>query len=195
MQQSPIPAILPVSALILAGGAGSRMGGVDKGWLSFQGQPLIEHALRPLRPYAREILISANREQARYGALGYAVLSDAESGFPGPLHGLLAGLETCREAWLAFVPVDCPLLPDDLLPRLWSLRRGYPLVAVADDQGLVPVMGLIHRRIQGPLRQYLRSGKRRATEFLASLPHQTLPLADSQLLNCNYPADLRAESS
>ena len=183
--------LLPMTGLLLAGGAGRRMDNRDKGWLEYQGRPLVHHALRPLQRHAREILISANRNFERYATLGYRVLPDAESGFPGPLHGLQAGLDAARHDWLAVVPVDAPALPEDLLWQLWHLRKGVPLVLAEDAQGVIPVIGLVHRRLAGPLRQFLGKGQRRAGDFFAVMPQRRLRLSTPEALNCNRPEDLQ----
>ncbi len=182
---------LPLTGLLLAGGAGRRMQQQDKGWVEYQGRPLLHHSLRPLERHAREILISANRNQERYSALGYPVLADAESGFPGPLHGLLAGLAVAQQDWLAFVPVDAPALPDDLLWQLWVRRKGVPLVLAEDEHAPIPVIGLMHRRLTRLLQYYLDSGERRAGAFFAKIPQHRLPLAPAATLNCNRPEDLQ----
>ena len=181
---------LPITGLLLAGGAGRRMQQQDKGWVEYHGRPLLHHSLRPLKRHAREILISANRNQERYGALGYPVLADAESGFPGPLHGLLAGLAAAQQDWLAFLPVDAPALPDDLIWQLWVQRKGVPLVLAEDEHGPIPVIGLMHRRLIRLLQHYLDSGERRAGAFFDKIPQHRLPLSLAESLNCNHPEDL-----
>ncbi|MEL5849183.1 MAG: molybdenum cofactor guanylyltransferase MobA [Candidatus Igneacidithiobacillus chanchocoensis] len=183
--------LLPVTGLLLAGGAGRRMGGEDKGWIEYRGTALATHALRPLERYAREILISANRNHERYAALGYPVVADAETGFAGPLQGILAGLAAAHFDWLAVVPVDAPHLPDDLLWQLWQLRRGVPLVVARDEHDIIPVIALLHRRLLSLLQRFVTSGQRRAGDFFATIPQQQLRLRAEELRNCNTPADLQ----
>ena len=108
------------AALILAGGQGTRLGGVDKAFLTLGGQPLIAHVLARLAPQAECIAVSANGDGARFAAFGLPVLADNLPG-RGPLAGVAAGL-----AWagglgatsLLTVPVDTPFIPADLLERL-----------------------------------------------------------------------------
>lgn len=183
--------LLPISGLLLAGGAGRRMDHQDKGWVEYQGHPLVFHALRPLQRHARAILISANRNLERYASLGCRVLPDAERGFPGPLHGLLAGLEAAQQDWLAFVPVDAPNLPENLLWQLWERRKGVPLVLAEDERDVIPVIGLMHHRLASPLRHFLASGQRRAGDFFAAIPQHRLPLTLQEAQNCNHPEDLQ----
>lgn len=107
-----------ITGLILAGGRGSRMGGVDKGLQPFRGMPLAQHALRRLAPQVGAVMINANRNLPAYEAFGAPVWPDGLADYPGPLAGFLAGLEQCRNSWLLTVPCDTPLFPTDLAGRL-----------------------------------------------------------------------------
>lgn len=109
-----------ITALILAGGQGSRMGGVDKGLQNYKGLPLALHTLKRLRTSAGvgEIMISANRNLSAYEAFGVPVWPDGLSDYAGPLAGFLTGLTHCKTPYLLTVPCDTPLLPLDLAQRL-----------------------------------------------------------------------------
>ena len=109
-----------ITGLILAGGRGSRMGGVDKGLQNFNGVPLALHALTRLQQGGGvgTILINANRNIATYESFGAAVWPDGLADYAGPLAGFLTGLEHCQTPYLVTVPCDSPLLPLDLVPRL-----------------------------------------------------------------------------
>ena len=107
-----------ITAVILAGGRGSRMGGVDKGLQNFQGMPLALYTLLRLQPQVGPILINANRNLAAYEAFGADVWPDTVEGFAGPLAGFYTGLERCETPWLLTVPCDTPLFPVDLVQRL-----------------------------------------------------------------------------
>ena len=110
-----------VTALILAGGRGSRMGGIDKGLQNFRGLPLALQTLMRLQLQSlppQEIMINANRNLAAYESLGAAVWPDTLDGFAGPLAGFLTGLERCETPLLLTVPCDTPLFPLDLAERL-----------------------------------------------------------------------------
>src|SRR5688572_5092940 len=103
-----------ITGLILAGGQGRRMGGVDKGLQPFRGKPLVEHVIERFRPQVQELLISAAPAARAYEAYGRVVLDELGE---GPLAGLHAGLAACG-GLLASAPCDTPLLPDDLVARL-----------------------------------------------------------------------------
>ncbi|WP_414039509.1 molybdenum cofactor guanylyltransferase MobA [Acidithiobacillus sp. M4-SHS-6] len=189
-QQQNISPSLPVSGLILAGGAGRRMGGVDKGWVHWQERPLILHAIQILQGNSAEMLISANRHLDQYRALGHRVITDTNSHFEGPLMGLSAGLAAAREDWVASIPVDSPLLPHDLLHQMWQAKMDKDLVVVRSDTGLHAVIVLCHRRLLPHLQTYLEQGGRKAQDWFRDLEYATLHLDEALLCNCNTPEDL-----
>ncbi|WP_310384118.1 molybdenum cofactor guanylyltransferase MobA [Roseateles sp.] len=107
-----------ITGLILSGGRGSRMGGVDKGLQPYRGTALALHALLRLGPQVGELIINANRNLSAYESMGAAVWPDSLPDFAGPLAGFMAGLEHCETPYLAVVPCDSPLFPLDLVARL-----------------------------------------------------------------------------
>lgn len=109
-----------ITGLILAGGRGSRMGGVDKGLQTFNGMPLALTTLTRLQMGGGvgQIMINANRNLAAYESFGVSVWPDGLADYAGPLAGFLTGLERCETPFLVTVPCDTPLLPLDLVPRL-----------------------------------------------------------------------------
>jgi len=110
-----------ITGLILAGGRGSRMGGIDKGLQNFRGLPLALQTLMRLQMQSlplQEILINANRNLSAYESLGVPVWPDSIDGYAGPLAGFLTGLERCETPLLLTVPCDSPLFPLDLVERL-----------------------------------------------------------------------------
>jgi molybdopterin-guanine dinucleotide biosynthesis protein A len=122
-----------ITGLVLAGGRGSRMGGVDKGLQPWQGVPLALHALLRLQPQVGALMINANRNIGAYEAMGAPVFPDALADYPGPLAGFLAGLEQCNTPYLMTVPCDAPLFPTDLVARLADA------LAAADAEVAMPV--------------------------------------------------------
>lgn len=121
-----------ITGLVLAGGRGSRMGGLDKGLQSHLGMPLALHALLRLAPQVGPTLINANRNLAAYEAMGSPVWPDALPDYPGPLAGFLAGLERCETPFLVTVPCDTPDFPTDLVARLAeALARDESDIAIA----------------------------------------------------------------
>ena len=107
-----------VTGIILAGGQGRRMGGVDKGLQPLKGRPMAAWAIERLAPQVDEILLNANQNLEAYARLGYRVVPDSLGGFAGPLAGLHAGLQAASQPLVVTVPCDSPFLPLDLVARL-----------------------------------------------------------------------------
>ena len=108
-------AIDDITGLVLAGGRGSRMGGVDKGLQLHHGIPLARHALDRLAPQVNRLMLNANRNLGVYESMGVPVWPDEEPDYPGPLAGMLSGLAHCETAYLVTVPCDTPNFPLDLV--------------------------------------------------------------------------------
>lgn len=172
-----------IAGIVLAGGQGSRMGGLDKGLQDFHGRPLAALALERLRPQAApgRLFLSANRNQERYSAFGVPVLGDAMPGHPGPLAGLLAGLEHCGTPWLLAVPCDTPRFPPDLGARLAEAAEAAGAdiaIAAAPDapdrsgnpapeaMRLHPACCLLRAGLQGDLCTYLAGGGRKVLAWM-----------------------------
>jgi molybdenum cofactor guanylyltransferase len=179
-----------ITALVLAGGRGVRMGGVDKGLQPFRGQPMAQHALQRLSQQQggpiHGVLINANRNAEDYLALGAAtwpggqvqVCADRVADFSGPLAGFQAGLDVCRSALLLSVPCDSPLFPLDLAARmLQALNAETADVAVAQAlevgrDGLPslrsqPVFCLMKASLGESLAEFLKGGGRKVDAWTA----------------------------
>jgi molybdopterin-guanine dinucleotide biosynthesis protein A len=122
-----------ITGLILAGGRGSRMGGVDKGLQNFNGIPLALHTLMRLGPQVETVMVNANRNLSAYESFGASVWPDASADFAGPLSGFLVGLERAETPYLLTVPCDTPRLPLDLAERLAGalVREGADIAMAA----------------------------------------------------------------
>jgi molybdopterin-guanine dinucleotide biosynthesis protein A len=112
-----------ITGLVLAGGRGARMGGVDKGLQAFRGMPLAMHAVLRLAPQVGALMLNANRNLGAYESMGVPVWPDAIPDHAGPLAGFLTGLERCETPWLVTVPCDSPFFPDDLVARLCAAAQ------------------------------------------------------------------------
>lgn len=156
-----------ITGIVLAGGLGSRMDGVDKGLMPFRGKPLIAHALARLAPQVDEILISANRNLDRYSAFGYRVLQDTQDDHPGPLAGLQRGMEAAAHPWILCVPCDAPFLPLDLVQRMMSAIKvhGARVGFAATRDKTQPVFCLCHRELLSSIAGYLEQGGRKVGEW------------------------------
>jgi molybdopterin-guanine dinucleotide biosynthesis protein A len=163
--------MIEVSGVVLAGGQGSRMGGVDKGLQPFRGRPMVAHAIERLAPQVDELLVNANRNAEAYGAFGYPVVADGIEGFAGPLAGFERGLAHAHGALVVTVPCDSPFLPLDLVARLRAaLEREHADLAVARTGTQAhPVFSLMRRSVHGSLREFLAGGQRKIDRWYGSL--------------------------
>ena len=196
--------ISEITGVILAGGRGSRMGGVDKGLQNFNDVPLALHTQLRLSPQVGELLINANRNLAAYESFGVPVWPDAASlgDFAGPLAGFLTGLERCETAFMMTVPCDTPLFPHDLVARLAAaLEAGDADIAMAaarEEDGQLraqPVFCLMHSELLESVVRFTHGGGRKIDAWTAL--HKTvlvpfdLPDDDPKaFINANTLAEL-----
>lgn len=163
---------LTYSALILAGGQGQRMGGQDKGWVRWQGKPLIEHALDRVRQQSvvpAEVLISANRHIDEYAMTGARVVRDVREGFAGPLAGLEAGLLHAKSDWVLVTTCDMPAIPLSLFEKLHHGLMGRQVAVVEVDKILSPLTILLSRFLVKSVSAYLDSGQAAVKPWLKSM--------------------------
>lgn len=162
---------MSITGIVLAGGKGRRMGGLDKGLVDFLGKPLVAHALQRLAPQVSEILISANREIEAYAELGYPVVSDDIADFAGPLAGLHKGMQAAKHPYVVTIPCDTPLLPMNLVNRLMRGLLDYDAdVAVAKTgQQPHPVFCLCRKALLPHLEDFLQRGGRKCEDWYSSL--------------------------
>jgi len=158
-----------MTAVILAGGMGRRMGGQDKGLVELKGRPLVAHVIDAVDPQVSHLLINANRNHPAYARFGPPVLSDELKDFQGPLAGILAAMKKAPTPLLLVVPCDTPHLPADLGARLRrAMADADAEIAVAHDgDRLQPVHALIATALSGDLESYLGSGKRKIDHWYA----------------------------
>jgi molybdopterin-guanine dinucleotide biosynthesis protein A len=165
-----------VTGIVLAGGQGSRMGGVDKGL------------------QVDELLINANRNPEAYGAFGHRVIADEIAGFAGPLAGFERGLAHASGALVATVPCDSPFLPGDLVARLRAaLEAEHAELAVAKTGAQAhPVFCLMRREVHDSLRDFLARGERKIDRWYAGLKVVEVPFDDEAdaFLNINTREEL-----
>jgi molybdopterin-guanine dinucleotide biosynthesis protein A len=172
-----------ITGLILAGGQGRRMGGVDKGLQNFNGIPLALHTLMRLGPQVESVMVNANRNLAAYESFGASVWPDASSDFAGPLSGFLVGLERAETPYVLTVPCDTPRLPLDLAERLAAaMVRDNADIAMAaapetNEHGQTeirtqPVFCLLKLELSESLVQFTHAGGRKIDAWTAQ--HKTV---------------------
>jgi molybdenum cofactor guanylyltransferase len=185
-----------ISSIILAGGRATRMNGADKGLVQLQQKPLIAHVIARLMPQADEIFINANREIAAYEAFGLPVLKDKDKEFIGPLAGFSLGLQHAKHDYVLTVPCDSPLLPLDLVERLYgSMAESRMDIAVAGSDGNThPVFCLMKKSVLPSLQAYIESGERKVSAWQKSFKYVEVDFSDCSeaFTNLNTFEDLAA---
>jgi molybdenum cofactor guanylyltransferase len=191
----------PTLGLILAGGLARRMGGGDKAFIRIGAATILERALERLRPQCTGIIINANGDPARFAPTGLPVVPDSVAEFPGPLAGILAGLDwTAAQRpgieMVASVPGDCPFLPRDLVTRLHQARAeaDLPLACARSGEWRHPVVGLWPVALRHDLRRALLDDGLRKIEVwtarhgVAVADWPTAPV--DPFFNVNTPEDV-----
>ena len=182
-----------VTAVILAGGMGKRMGGLDKGQVTLNGQPLIKYIIEAIRPQVGTVLINANRNHDLYSRFGYPVLSDQLQDYQGPLAGFAVGMQTATTSHIVTVPCDGPFLAPVLVNRLLNalLSDTADLSVAHDGTRLQPMHALIPVNLRHSLDDFLARGERKISCWYAE---HKIALADfsdlpQTFININTPED------
>lgn len=185
---------MQITAVILAGGRGMRMGGVDKGLVDYQHKPnqphkpMVAHVLERIQPQVDQVIINANRNLDQYQEFGLTVVTDANDQFDGPLAGMLAGMHHATTDWVLSVPCDSPLLPLDLVSRLRraieqasAIHNTPTMLAIARSaSGTHPVFCLMPRQLSADLDAFLAQGQRKVSAWQAQHPHVFVSFEDEQ---------------
>ena len=195
-----------ITAVILAGGRGSRMGGVDKGLQLFNGVPLAQYALKRLQPQVASVMLNANRNLLEYEAFGVPVWPDDDElgEFAGPLAGITAALQHCTTPYLLTVPCDAPLFPADLAARLSAglaqVQADFAVAASLEADGTLraqSVFCLMRSSMLASLLRYTAAGGRKVSDWTAQYP--VVQVAFNQpgddanaFFNANTLADLQS---
>ena len=188
---------LKITGIVLAGGQGRRMGGVDKGLQRLNGRPMIAHVIERLAPQVEDIVINANPNREAYAAFGHPVVPDAIEGYAGPLAGLHAGLQAATQALVVTVPCDSPFLPADLVARLASALGDNDLAVAKTGAQAHPVFALVRRTLLAHLAAYLAGGGRKIDAWYASLKVVEVAFDDEAdaFSNINTREELREHES
>lgn len=215
MKANAIVPVDSITGLILAGGRGSRMGGVDKGLQLFQNKTLIDHVIARLAPQVKAILINANQHHDVYAKYGHRMFADHEKNFGGPLAGIDAAWDYCETDYLLTVPCDSPFLAADLalqLSKAFHVTEDIPtqqpiFAAIAatnetqDDRHglrlrLHPVFCLMHRSAAPALKQFLANGGSKMRDFFDMINAAHIVFDQSEhFVNLNTLQDLREYES
>lgn len=182
-----------ITAVILAGGQGRRMGGQDKGLLQFKGAPLIEILIGELARQAVTIVINANRNLERYQAFGLPVVSDRLEDYQGPLAGFASAMDSVDTDFILTLPCDGPLLAEDYVARFIASQQqtGAAICVAFDGERLQPVHALIRVDLLPSLNRFLASGERKIDRWYALHDYAQTDFSDriDMFRNINTPSD------
>lgn len=183
-----------ITAVLLAGGQGSRMGGVDKGLVELRGRPMAAWVIERLGPQVDELLINANQNAESYAAFGHKVFPDEIQGFAGPLAGLHAALSRASHPLVVTAPCDSPFLPEDLVPRLLAglIKDDADLAVAKTFDQAHPVFCLCKQSVLPHLAAFLESGGRKIDRWYETLKVVEVNFDDEEdaFRNINTRAEL-----
>jgi molybdopterin-guanine dinucleotide biosynthesis protein A len=185
-----------ITGVILAGGQGRRMGGVDKGLQPLRGKPLVQWVAERFAPQVDELIINANQNVEAYARLGYPVVSDEIAGYAGPLAGLHCALSAASHSLVATAPCDSPFLPHDVVARLLAsvLEQNAELAVAKTGTQPHPVFCLCRKSVLPGLGAYLDAGGRKIDRWYARLRVVEVAFDDAAeaFSNINTPEELAA---
>ncbi len=195
---STMPSLDQVTVLILAGGRGQRMQGIDKGLMIWQNKPMIEHVIQHLSLPASKIIISANRNIDTYKKYAHKVIRDNtindQESFQGPLTGIYSAMNICVTPYLLCVPCDSPMPPNNLLEKLASalVKQKKQAALCHDGQRLQPLFSLLTCETKQTLFDFLHSGNRRVHDFFSLIDPVVCDFSSQKdrFNNFNRPDDL-----
>ncbi len=182
-----------ISLLVLCGGRATRMGGVDKPLVIYEGKPMVDHVIASA-PDVAEVIISANRSVEAYASRGRVVGDEAAEAADaeGPLVGILAGLEQCRTPWLLVAPGDTPRLPRNWAERMAEAGAGMQNVVAHDGERQQHLHLLLSKNTAAHLRAYLETGHHEVFRWLEALDLTQAEFTNpAAFTNVNSEADLR----
>jgi len=182
-----------ITGLILAGGQGRRMGGVDKGLVELAGKTMVQHAFERLHPQVASVLINANRNIPEYEKIGVPVVSDIIGDYAGPLAGMASGLRASTTDYVLTAPCDSPMLAPDLASRMaQALTSEDGDIAVAHDgERMHPVFALLRRDLLVDLLEFLDTGGRKIDIWFERHDTVVVDFSDrvESFANVNRPED------
>ena len=183
-----------IAGVILAGGLGRRMGGVDKGLRLLRGKPMVEWVLERFEPQVDDVLINANQHLDEYSVFGCRVIQDQIAGFAGPLAGLHAALSATSLPLVATVPCDSPFVPTDLVARLKNalLQQRADMATARTLTQPHPVFCVCRRTVLPQLAAFLADGGRKIEQWHGTLATVEVNFDDQveAFSNINTPEEL-----
>ena len=184
---------LKISGCILAGGQGTRLGGIDKGLVKFGTSTLVEHAINRLSPQVDSLIINANRNTDKYNEFGFPVVTDSNKNFDGPLQGFYTGLVHSDADYVVFAPCDCPFFPSNLIQQLAQpLIHSHAKLSMAVAGGRPqPVFTIVSVDLKNSLGKFLENGGRKIRHWIESEKYSSVGFSEPTAFdNINTTHDL-----
>jgi molybdenum cofactor guanylyltransferase len=184
-----------VTAVILAGGMGRRMGGQDKGLVNYKKGTLIEHVIAGISQQTDNILINANRNIDVYSRFGYPIVEDSLSDFQGPLAGFYAAMAAVNSDYILTLPCDGPFVAVDYLSSMVDAlnQNDYEMAIASDGERMQPVYALLPVDLRPSLEQFLKEGDRKIDRWYKQHQYTLVEFDASTRLftNINTPEDIQ----
>lgn len=185
-----------ITGVILAGGMGRRMNGVDKGLVLLNGREMICYIIDVLKPNVSEVVVNANRNLDAYEKFGASVVADSIEGYQGPLAGLEAGMSQAKTPWVFTCPCDSPIQSSSLLPYMWQqIKNTDANIGLAyDGERTHPVFSLVQTNLLESLRAYLGAGDRKIDRWFEQHKLLTIDCSDyaTSFVNINTEDELQS---
>jgi molybdenum cofactor guanylyltransferase len=185
-----------ITGIILAGGQARRMNGQDKGLVQLNKKPMIEYVLNSMKPQVGTIIINANRNQTVYEEYGFPGVADQFEGYCGPLAGMASGLHAATTPFIVTAPCDSPLIPDNLVQKLYSILQDEDAEICTAHAGgrLQPVFTLMKTDVLSSMLEFLNNGERKIDKWFEK---HRLAIADfsdqpDTFINVNSVEELKA---
>ncbi|MFT7310819.1 MAG: molybdopterin-guanine dinucleotide biosynthesis protein A [Paracoccaceae bacterium] len=178
-----------------------RMGGGDKGALLLGGETMLARVIARLAPQVESIVLNANGDPARFADYGLPVVADSIAEYPGPLAGVLAGLDhaaTVGASHVISAAADTPFFPRDLAGRLaeGAVTQAHPVaLAATHEEGRTmrhPTFGLWPVALREDLRAALNDGLRKVVLWTDQHGAAQVVFPAGTFFNINTPEDLAA---
>lgn len=184
-----------ITGVILAGGMGRRMNGVDKGLVVLNGREMVSYVIDTLKPNVNEVVVNANRNIDAYEKFGASVVADSIEGYQGPLAGVEAGMSQAKTPWIFTCPCDSPIQSSLLLPFMWQqIKSTDANIGLAfDGERTHPVFSLLQTNLLESLRAYLAAGDRKIDRWFEQHKLLTIDCSNyaASFVNINTEEELR----
>lgn len=185
-----------ITAIVLAGGQGSRLNHQDKGLVEWHDRPFISHICSTLRHDTQHLIISCNRNHKDYSSYADEVVSDYREDYQGPLSGIESSLRLVKTPFALLYPCDCPIVPADYVVKLYAVASQTGFAYAYDGERIQPLMSLFRTEYLESVETYLEKGKRSVIGWIKENDYEKaanqvdFSAQSEDFINVNTPPDL-----